>query len=137
MCEKLAETAPDLAGRKVDLREYIFDMPRVMAAADLILCRAGASTISELTYMGKPVIMVPSPNVTNHHQERNARVLEKAGGARVLLEGEFDAQSLLALVQELLADEQRLSAMSAAMRSLAVPDATDQICGIIMDIANL
>ena len=134
VCEKLAETAPNLAARKVDLREYIFDMPRVMAAADLVLCRAGASTISELTYMGKPVIMVPSPNVTNHHQERNARVLEKAGGARVLLEGEFDARSLLALVQELLADEQRLSAMSAAMRSLAVPDATDQICGIIMDI---
>ena len=134
VCEKLAETAPNLAARKVDLREYIFDMPRVMAAADLVLCRAGASTISELTYMGKPVIMVPSPNVTNHHQERNARVLEKAGGAKVLLEGEFDAQSLLALVQELLADEQRLSAMSAAMRSLAVPDATDKICGIIMDI---
>ena len=134
VCEKLAEMAPNLAARKVDLREYIFDMPRVMAAADLVLCRAGASTISELTYMGKPVIMVPSPNVTNHHQERNARVLEKAGGAKVLLEGEFDAQSLLALVQELLADEQRLSAMSAAMRSLAVPDATDKICGIIMDI---
>ena len=134
VCEKLAETAPDLSARKVDLREYIFDMPRVMAAADLVLCRAGASTISELTYMGKPVIMVPSPNVTNHHQERNARVLEKAGGARVLLEGEFDARSLLALVQELLADEQQLSTMSAAMRSLAVPDATDQICGIIMDI---
>ena len=134
VCEKLAETAPNLAARKVDLREYIFDMPRVMAAADLVLCRAGASTISELTYMGKPVIMVPSPNVTNHHQERNARVLEKAGGAKVLLEGEFDARSLLTLVQELLADEQQLSAMSAAMRSLAVPDATDQICGIIMDI---
>ena len=134
VCEKLAEMAPNLAARKVDLREYIFDMPRVMAAADLVLCRAGASTISELTYMGKPVIMVPSPNVTNHHQERNARVLEKAGGAKVLLEGEFDARSLLALVQELLADEQQLSAMSAAMRSLAVPDATDKICGIIMDI---
>ena len=136
VCEKLAETAPALAARKVDLREYIFDMPRVMAAADLVLCRAGASTISELTYMGKPVIMVPSPNVTNHHQERNARVLEKAGGARVLLEGEFDAGSLLALVQELLADEEKLASMSAAMNALAVPDATDKICGIILDIAN-
>lgn len=133
VCEALAETAQNLPMRKVDLREYIFDMPRVMAAADLVLCRAGASTISELTYMGKPVIMVPSPNVTNHHQERNARVLEKAGGAKVLLEGEFDAQSLLELVRELLADEAALSSMSAAMQSLAVPDATDKICGIIMD----
>ena len=65
--EKLSETAPDYASYGVDIREYIFDMPRVMAAADLIMCRAGASTLSELTYMGKPVILVPSPNVTNNH----------------------------------------------------------------------
>lgn len=136
ICEKLAETAPNLSARKVDLREYIFDMPRVMAAADLVLCRAGASTISELTYLGKPAVMVPSPNVTNHHQERNARVLEKAGGARVLLEGEFEARSLLNLVRRLLADEEALSSMSAAMGALAVPDATDKICGIIMDMVN-
>ena len=62
--------------------------------------------------------------------------LGQAGGAKVLLEGEFDAQSLLKLVRELLADEEKLSAMSAAMGALAVPDATDKICGIIMDIAN-
>lgn len=134
MMEKLAETAPELPRRKVDVREYIFDMPRVMAAADIVLCRAGASTISELTYMGKPVIMVPSPNVTNHHQERNARVLEAAGGARVLLEGEFDAQSLLDMVEQLLRDEEQLKLMSGAMSSLAVPDATDKICDIILDI---
>jgi UDP-N-acetylglucosamine--N-acetylmuramyl-(pentapeptide) pyrophosphoryl-undecaprenol N-acetylglucosamine transferase len=134
VCQKLSESAPNLSERKVEVKEYIFDMPRVMAAADLILCRAGASTISELTYMGKPVIMVPSPNVTNHHQERNARVLEKAGGAKVLLEGEFDAQSLLNMVQELLSDEAQLEAMSKAMRSLAVPDATDKICNMILDL---
>ena len=64
--------------------------------------------------MGKPVIIVPSPNVTNNHQEKNARVLEEAGGAKVLLEGEFDAQSLLADVKELLSDDEKLSAMSAA-----------------------
>lgn len=134
--EKLKETAPDMAQRKAEVREYIFDMPRVMAAADLVMCRAGASTISELTYMGKPVIMVPSPNVTNHHQERNARVLEKAGGAKVLLEGEFDAGSLLELAESLLSDGERLESMSAAMKSLALPDATDRICGIILDMVK-
>ena len=133
MAAKLGETAPDMAEHGVELREYIYDMPRVMTAADLVMCRAGASTISELCYMGKPVIIVPSPNVTNNHQEKNARVLEEAGGAKVLLEGEFDAQSLLADVKELLADDEKLNAMSAAMTSLAAEDATERICGIILD----
>ena len=133
MAAKLGETAPDMAEHGVELREYIYDMPRVMTAADLVMCRAGASTISELCYMGKPVIIVPSPNVTNNHQEKNARVLETAGGAKVLLEGEFDAQSLLADVKELLADDEKLKAMSVAMTSLAAEDATERICGIILD----
>ncbi len=132
--KKLEETVPDFARLGADVRKYIYDMPRVMAAADLILCRAGASTLSELAYMGKPVIIVPSPNVTNNHQEKNARVLERAGGAKVLLEGEFDAQSLLDTVRTLLGDKEALEAMSAAMRSLAVPDATDRICDIILSL---
>jgi len=117
----------------LDVREYIYDMATVMRAADLVICRAGASTLSELTALGVPAILVPSPNVTNHHQEKNARVLEEAGGAKVLLEGEFDAQSLLADVKELLSDDEKLSAMSAAMTSLAAEDATERICGIILD----
>lgn len=132
--KKLEEAAPDFAKLGADVRKYIYDMPRVMAAADLILCRAGASTLSELAYMGKPVIIVPSPNVTNNHQEKNARVLERAGGAKVLLEGEFDAQTLLNTVRALLDDKAALEAMSASMRSLAVPDATDRICDIILSL---
>mgnify|MGYP004676881721 FL=1 len=132
--EKLEAAMPDFAKFGADVRKYIYDMPRVMAAADLILCRAGASTLSELAYMGKPVIIVPSPNVTNNHQEKNARVLEKAGGAKVFLEGEFDAQSLLDSVRELLGDEGKLREMSEAMRSLAVPGATDRICDIILSL---
>lgn len=132
--EKLEAAMPDFAKFGADVRKYIYDMPRVMAAADLILCRAGASTLSELAYMGKPVIIVPSPNVTNNHQEKNARVLEKAGGAKVFLEGEFDAQSLLDTVRELLGDEGKLSEMSEAMRLLAVPGATDRICDIILSL---
>lgn len=134
LCSQLRETAPDWTEHGAEVREYIYDMPRVMAAADLILCRAGASTLSELSYMGKPVILVPSPNVTNHHQEKNARVLEKAGGAKVFLEGEFDAAALLDTVTSLLADPEKLRAMSAAMASLAVPDAADRIVGEILEL---
>ncbi len=131
---RLKETAPNFSRTGADVRQYIYDMPRVMAAADLILCRAGASTLSELAYMGKPVVIVPSPNVTNNHQEKNARVLERAGGAIVMLEGEFDAAALLDTVRGLLKDPTRLAAMSGAMRSLAVPGATDKICDIILDL---
>lgn len=131
---RVKELQLDPAECGADVREYIYDMPRVMAAADLILCRAGASTLSELTYTGKPAVLVPSPNVTNHHQERNARVLERAGGARVLLEGEFDAQSLLALIRQLLGDREKLVEMSSAMNAMAVPDATDRICREILSL---
>ena len=130
----LRQRAPDFACFGADVRKYIYDMPRVMAAADLILCRAGASTLSELAYMGKPVIIVPSPNVTNNHQEKNARVLEKAGGAKVFLEGEFDAPALMDTVRGLLGDSAQLEAMSQAMLSLAVPGATDRICDIILSL---
>ncbi len=136
ICAELAETAPDRAEFGADVREYIYDMPRVMAAADLVLCRAGASSLAELCFMGKPAVIVPSPNVTNNHQERNARVLERAGGAKVLLEGEFDAASLLAMIRGLLSDEKRMASMHEAMLSLAVPDAADRICGVILDTAR-
>ena len=131
---KAAQIAPDECN--AELREYIYDMPRIMAAADLILCRAGASTLAELTYMGKPVIIVPSPNVTNNHQEKNARVLENAGGAKVFLEGEFDAKALLEQVRGLLENEAEREQMAKAMSGLAVRDATDRICDIILGIAR-
>lgn len=130
--QKLEERQLDSAAAGIENREYIYDMPRVMAAADLILCRAGASTLSELNYMGKPAILIPSPNVTNNHQEKNARVLERAGAAKVLLEGEFDAQSLLDEIHALLSSPETLEKMSEAMRSLAQRDATDKICGEIL-----
>lgn len=133
LCGKLKASAPDHEAFGADVRRYIYDMPRVMAAADLVLCRAGASSLAELTFLGRPAIIVPSPNVTNNHQEKNARVLERAGGAKVLLEGEFSAASLFAEIKGLLSDRERLNAMCEAMLSLSVPDATDRICGIILD----
>ena len=134
--QTLRERELDPAECNVDAREYIFDMPRVMAAADLILCRAGASTLAELTYMGKPVLIVPSPNVTDNHQEKNARVLEQAGGAKVFLEGGFDADSLLAEIDRLLQSPEELQSMSRAMASLSVPDATDKIVDKVLSLAR-
>ena len=124
-------------GREIpgaDVREYIYDMPKVMAAADLILCRAGASTLAELCYMGKPAVIVPSPNVTNNHQEHNARVLEKAGGARVYLESELAPDSFFEDICVLAKDTDTLEKMSKAMKTLAVSNATEKICNVILDM---
>ncbi|MEG1917962.1 MAG: UDP-N-acetylglucosamine--N-acetylmuramyl-(pentapeptide) pyrophosphoryl-undecaprenol N-acetylglucosamine transferase [Oscillospiraceae bacterium] len=111
----------------LDLREYIYDMATVMRAADLVLCRAGASTISELTALGIPAILVPSPHVTNHHQEKNARALEEQGGAQVLQEADCDGKKLFAAAAAILHDPNRQEAMARAMSSLGILDAPERI----------
>lgn len=120
----------------VDLRDYIYDMPTVMAAADLIACRSGASTLGELAALGKPALLVPSPNVTNNHQEKNARELERAGAAEVLLEGQFDAAAFYQRVQTLLGDKNRLQRMAEAMAGCGVPDAAARIADLALDYVD-
>lgn len=122
---------PDL-----DMREYIYNMPQLMAAADLVICRAGAATISEVCASGTPCIMVPSPNVTDNHQEKNARVLEKHGAAVVIRENECDGGSLYETAKALLQDPEKLKAMRTAARKMAVVDAAEQIYGVIQELAK-
>lgn len=136
MVTQLRKTAPDYEKNGMDVREYIYDMPRVMAAADLVLCRAGASTISELTYMHKPTIFVPSPFVTNNHQFKNAKVVEDAGGALIFEEGWFEPKELLEAVKKILSSETEREKMSAAMERLAMPEATDMICDRIFSLCE-
>jgi UDP-N-acetylglucosamine--N-acetylmuramyl-(pentapeptide) pyrophosphoryl-undecaprenol N-acetylglucosamine transferase len=120
----------------IDLREFIYDMPTVMAAADLVICRAGAATISEVAAAGKPAIFVPSPNVTDNHQEKNARILEQHGGAVVLREAECSGEILYETAKKLLQDNDRLLTMGRAVQALAVPDSAERICGIILELAK-
>ena len=120
----------------IRMREYIYDMPTVMAAADLIICRAGAATISELLVAGTPAIMVPSPNVTNHHQEKNARALEKDGAAVVLLENECDGDLLFHTAKDILSNPGRLQSMRKAMAKLAVVDSAERICQAVRELAE-
>ena len=122
-----------LRAKGVDLREYIYDMPAVMAAADLVMCRSGASTLSELAVLGKPALLVPSPNVTGHQQERNAELMAKLGAAKVLKEGEFDAAGLYETAEAMLRDKPALQAMSDAMRRANKSDATERICDLILE----
>nr|WP_326183565.1 undecaprenyldiphospho-muramoylpentapeptide beta-N-acetylglucosaminyltransferase [uncultured Oscillibacter sp.] len=118
------------------VREYIYDMAPVMRAADLVICRAGASTISELTALGVPALIVPSPYVTNNHQEKNARVLEAAGGAAVLLEKDCSGQTLFQAACGILHDEARRTDMETAMASLGIRDATERIYQTVLEICQ-
>ena len=129
-------SAEGLFSPRIDVREYVYDMPKVMSAADLIVCRAGASTISEVTYLGKPALIVPSPNVVNDHQRKNAQVLADAGAARMLLEGEFDGESMFRLVEGILRDAAETESMCQASRKLGVRDATDRIVAAVLTLAE-
>ena len=120
----------------IQLREYIYDMGTVMRAADLVLCRAGASTNRELTALGVPALIVPSPYVTNNHQEKNARVLERAGGACVLLEQDASGQELFRRTCAILRDPERRSSMAAAMERMGVRDATQRIYDTVLEICR-
>lgn len=119
----------------LEVRDYIYDMPRLMAAADVVLCRSGASTLAELTAMGKPAVLVPSPNVVNNHQEKNASVLERAGAARVILESDATAETLFGTLTELLRDADTLKSMSENMKDMAVENATDEITSLVLSLA--
>ena len=135
VCRALEGRGVDLKGPdSVDVREYIYDMPLAMAAADLVLCRAGASTIAELTAIARPALLVPSPNVVADHQTKNARVLEQAGGAVLLPEAGGSGESLYRAAKSLLEDPLRRQAMSAALRDMAAPDAAEQIYGVLSEL---
>jgi len=111
----------------VDVRAYIDDMPAALAAAALVIGRAGALTLAELAIMARPAILIPLPTAADDHQTANARELERAGAAVVLPQAEATPTRLADLVDELLGDPARRAAMSTAMQKLARPEATREI----------
>ena len=120
----------------LDVREYIYDMAVVMRAADLVICRAGASTVSEITALAVPALIVPSPYVTNNHQEKNARILEKHGGAVLLLEPECTGDKLFEAARDVLTSPERRAAMSRGMAELGILDATERIYETVMALVR-
>ena len=135
--ERAKELGVDIAENSaLDVREYIYNMPTVMAAADVIISRAGASSCNEIAASGTPCVLIPSPNVTDNHQEKNARAIANKGGAVVMLEKDCSAQNLYELVEQILSDDQRQKEMSAALRSACVLDSAERICDILEELAS-
>ena len=111
----------------VQVCEYIYNMNVVMQAADVIVSRAGASTLCELTALGKASILVPSPYVTDNHQEHNARAIERGGGAKVLLEQDFTPEHLNETLLTMTEHHDTLFAMKQAAQSMGHIDATESL----------
>lgn len=116
---------------------YVHNMPEVLAATSLIVNRAGASFLAEITSLGLPSILIPSPNVTNNHQEKNARMLEKAGAASVILEPELSGQRLFRSIQDIMQSRERHAGMSAASKGLGKPDSAQRLVAELQRLASI
>ena len=129
------------AGLAADVEPFLYDMGRRIGAADLIVCRAGATTLSEITAAGKAAILIPLPTATDDHQRKNAEALASQGAAEVLLQGAQGAQGALTAavlanrVRSLAADPGARRRMSEAARALARPEAARVIVDRALELA--
>jgi len=136
--EALAEALPAESRTHLRLVEYVSEgMADLFAAADVAVCRAGAATVHELAASGLPAILVPYPYATGDHQRSNALTLAEAGAAVVVDQAEVVAPGRLGgLLRDLVNEENRLRAMSAAARAWARPDAAAEIARLVLELAS-
>ena len=119
---------------KIQIREYINDMDLCMAAADLVICRAGAITLGELQACGKPSILIPSPYVAENHQYHNALTLKKAGASELIEEKELTGEKLIQTVECLIENKPKLEKMSSSANNSAIIDANERIYQALMQL---
>lgn len=135
-CALMKEKDIPLNDQGMDIRPYIEDMARCMAAADLVICRCGAMTMGELLASGTPSILIPSPNVAENHQYYNAMSLVNKGAAVCVEEKDATDELLWTIIQELTTDRNKLDSMRQAALEAAKKDATEQIVDIIVNRVN-
>ena len=123
-------------GIPADLATYMPDMPDRLAWAHLVIARAGASTIAELTAAGRPAILVPLPSATDDHQTANAREMARAGGARMIPQSRFTAVELAKQMQKLALDPEALANAAARARAIGRPDAARDLADLVERIGR-
>lgn len=120
----------------VEVREFIDDMSKAYADADLVLCRAGATTLAELTVCKKPSVLIPFPHAADDHQTINARSMVDAGAALMVEERSLTPDSLAALLGPLLTDKERLKKMEKAAAGLGRPEAAKEITDVCSELVD-
>ena len=123
-------------GPKVEVVEFIENMADAYAAADVVVCRAGATSIAELTVLGIPAVLVPYPHATADHQTANARALERAGGAVVVEDHDLDGTRLADSVRPLLEDPAIAATTARASRAFGRPDAAANVAKLVLDLMD-
>ena len=131
MKAQLDEMGVPLSGDGIAVREYIDDMPRCMAAADLVICRCGAMTLSELPAAGKPSILIPSPYVAENHQYHNAMVLGNAGAAVVIEQKNVTNEKMIEEIEKLYSDSGKVKKMSESAAKLHLTDTNERILAVV------
>ncbi len=121
------QQAYEKAGIEAEVREFIHDVSSAYREADLVLCRAGATTIAEVTVAKKASVLIPFPHATHNHQELNAKYLADAGAAMIVRESELSGPRLVRLVVELARDPERRQAMEQAAARIGRPEAAREI----------
>jgi UDP-N-acetylglucosamine--N-acetylmuramyl-(pentapeptide) pyrophosphoryl-undecaprenol N-acetylglucosamine transferase len=136
--EDLPRVQEDYAriGVKAEVAPFFADLPARVAQSHLVVSRSGASTVAELSAIGRPAILVPLPGALDQDQLHNARVLEKAGGAVVLEQRDFSPERAAQEVTTLLGDLSRLAAMAAAAKSAGTLDAADRLAELVLKVAG-
>ena len=136
MPDYVREQGVDLAAQpRIEMREYIYDMPQVLAAADLIICRAGALTVAEVAAAGLPAIFVPLPH-GNGEQARNADFLIEVGAGVLVPDQELDGDRVVREVSRLFADPEALASMSQTCRKLVPADASVELARLVIRAAQ-
>lgn len=120
----------------ISIREYIYDMPKLMAAADVVVCRAGAMTLSELAALGKCCVLIPSPHVTDNHQYKNAKVLADAGAAVVFEEKDLNDGVIYETLSRLIVSDEERRTMSEKISEFALIDANKSIYCDLMKLCS-
>ena len=132
----MVESAYRASGLKAQVAKFFTDLPRRMGEAHLIIARSGASTLSELTVIGRPAILIPYPFAMDDHQAANAAVLDKAGAAWVVRQDALDAAGLSQLLMEIFTHPQSLSDRAAAAKALGRPDAAERLADLAEHLAE-
>lgn len=134
--DRIINQLKDTNSDTFEIRKYIEDMDTVLSAADLVVCRSGAITLSEICALGKASVLIPSPNVVNNHQEYNARALEKSNAAFVILEKELTYDLFLDKVQSVIYSDSKRTEMEKNALSLAKTQACEIIYDKLKDIVT-
>jgi UDP-N-acetylglucosamine--N-acetylmuramyl-(pentapeptide) pyrophosphoryl-undecaprenol N-acetylglucosamine transferase len=120
----------------VIIKPFIHNMPEVLSGVDLTVARAGATTLAELTSLGIPSILIPSPYVTDNHQEKNARALSDNGAAKLLLEKDLTGPKLVESIDQILGRDEKLAEMKKAAKKLGIPDAAQRLYRLMEELAK-